>query len=257
MRPVPSKQEWIVLFGGAGREAAVIALQEYPARITAVLVPERQNRRLTESVARLGDAGLTVVPVPRTHLAETLAPYSRCNLISIGFPYIVPAEVLSRHPLALNVHPTLLPKYRGPTTGAYILINNENVSGSTVHFMESEVDKGAVVAQSRVDLSSFDTVRSLQRKVYDSEAELLREAMDLLDRGSTGSPQDESQASAFPKMRKPEDSEVDPKRPLIELYNHIRACDPEDYPAFFFHEGEKVCIKLWRPMKRPECSDEI
>jgi len=61
--------------------------------------------------------------------------------------------------------------------------------------------------------------------------------------------QDAAQATEYRIKRKPEDSEIDPQRPLLDLYNQIRACDPDDYPAYFYVEGQKVCIGLWRQDK--------
>ena len=48
---------------------------------------------------------------------------------------------------------------------------------------------------------------------------------------------------------------TDPQQPLIELYDKIRASDPENYPAYFETNGEKVCVKIWRPDKPPEEAD--
>jgi methionyl-tRNA formyltransferase len=158
---------------------------------------------------------------------------------------------------ALNIHPTLLPKYRGPTTGAYILINNESESGSTIHFLEEEADKGDIVLQSRVVLNPFDTPRSLQRKVYETEPSLIIDALHNLDLGAIPYQQDEGIATSYPKKRKPEDSKIDPTKSLLDLFNEIRACDPLDYPAYFEYLGQKVCIKLWRPEKSEEQNDEI
>ena len=70
-------------------------------------------------------------------------------------------------------------------------------------------------------------------------------------------PQDETQATVFPGKRVPKDSEIDPTKPLIELVNAIRACDPDEYPAFFYVEGQKVCIRLWRPDRPPEDGEDM
>lgn len=247
----PSRRDWVVLFGGIGREAAVEALAARVACLRGVFVPAKPSGRFDRSVERFRAAGLPVVPCDRSGVDAALLPHAGSPLLSIGFPYILPAALLARHPLALNVHPTLLPAYRGPTSGAYIIMNGERQSGSTVHLLEAEVDSGDIVAQSRVTLSRFDTVRSMQRKVYATEPELLREALDRLDAGLPNARQDPALASIYPKKRTPEDSRIDPARPLIDLFDAIRACDPEAYPAFFEVDGQKVCVRLWRP-ERPE-----
>lgn len=252
-----AEQPWVVLFGGAGREGVIERLFIEGIDVRLVLVPVNQSRRLKDSVARLINLGLQIKEISRDELSHALNDQQECHLLSVGFPYIIPKSIYSRHKVALNIHPTLLPKYRGPTTGAYILINNESESGSTVHFLEEEADKGDVVLQSHVALTPFDTLRSLQRKVYETEPALIIEALRNLDFGKTPYHQDEAISTSYPKKRKPEDSEIDPSKPLVELINEIRSSDPEDFPAFFYYHGQKVCVKLWREAKTTDTLDEL
>lgn len=247
----------MVLFGGAGREGAISALISLGVNISKIITPKVRSVRLSASIQYIARLGLPVIEAGRTELADSLSGSDNAVLLSIGFPYIIPPSLVEQRPLALNVHPTLLPNYRGPTTGAYVLKNNDKIAGSTVHLIDSQVDTGAIVAQSLVQLSPFDTVKSMQRKVYKSEAELILRAIDLLDSGATPIPQDESAASIYPRVLKPEDSIVDASKPLVELINDIRACDPDEYPAYFMHCGEKLCVKLWRPDKLASESDML
>jgi methionyl-tRNA formyltransferase len=86
---------------------------------------------------------------------------------------------------------------------------------------------------------------------------LLIDALQLMDTpGFEPMQQDESQATIYPKKRRPEDSEIDPNKSLVELFDTIRACDPQDFPAFFFIEGQRVCIRLWRPERPVEEDDD-
>jgi methionyl-tRNA formyltransferase len=252
-----TKQPWIILFGGAGREGVIERLVAEGIDVRLVLVPVKQSSRLMDSVARLTNLNMPIKAICREGLSDTLSVQQECLLLSLGFPYIIPKSIYSRHKVALNIHPTLLPKYRGPTTGAYILINNEKGSGSTVHFLEEEVDKGDIIAQSHVSLTAFDTVRSLQRKTYEKEPSLIIEALHKLDIGAPPTPQDEATSTTYPNRRKPENSEIDPTKPLIELFNEIRACDPEDFPAFFYRNGHKIYVKLWRDSTPTSAEDEL
>lgn len=252
-----SKKQWVVMFGGAGREACIEQMLNEGVNIPVILVPKWRGARLENSLRHLRYLDLTIIEVDKAMLGNALTPYAGMALLSIGFPYLVDGELLKMFRPALNLHPTLLPHYRGPTTAAYILINGEKKSGSTVHFMTADMDRGYILAQSVVALNAFDTVRSLQRKVYATEPKLVMDAIVAMEAGVKPWPQDESQASEFPKRRTPADSEIDPARPLSELFNQIRSCDPDDFPAFFYHEGQKVCIRLWRPEKTAKEADEI
>ena len=255
MSPLDRTLPWVVAFGGADREGAVLELRRGVEEVTAVLVPRRRSAKLEASVRTLREAGLSTIEVSRSELEQALAPYEGLPLLSVGFPYILPATALMRHPIAVNLHPTLLPKYRGPTSAAYILINDEKESGSTAHFMTADVDDGDIIAQRSFALTPFDTVRSVQRKSYALETALVNDLLEALHEGQCGTAQDASLASTYPKPRTPEDSRVDPTLPLVELVNAIRGCDPVNYPAFFEYHGEKMCIRLWRPEKPDEDED--
>ena len=252
-----SNKRWVVIFGGAGRETCVERMLDEGVDVSAILVPKRRSAKLENSLRRLRNLGVTIIEVDKATLGSVLTPYAGLALLSIGFPYLLDGELLKMFRPALNLHPTLLPRYRGPTTAAYILINGEKESGSTVHYMTADMDRGEILAQSSVSLNAFDTVRSLQRKVYATEPQLVMDAIAALEAGVQPRPQDEGQASEFPKRRTPADSEIDPARPLSALFNQIRACDPDEFPAFFYHEGQKVCIRLWRPEKTTKEADEI
>jgi methionyl-tRNA formyltransferase len=248
---------WVVLFGGAGREGVVLRLYAEGVPVRAVIVPKQRSARLERSIDVLRRENAPIFETTRATLPGVMREFRGEGLLSVGFPLVIPAELLQCFRPAINIHPTLLPRYRGPTTAAHILINNERESGSTVHLMEALPDRGDILAQSRVALSPFDTVRSMQRKVYATEPDLVINALNALRQGAEPRAQNERLASEYPRRRTPEDSEVDPSRSLSSLFNHIRASDQDEFPAFFYYMGEKVCIKFWRPEKPPGADDEI
>ena len=169
-------------------------------------------------------------------------------LLSCGFSYILDSKAIKTARLvALNVHPTLLPKYRGFRSGPYIVMNGESQSGVTVHELTEDMDKGAIIKQKAFEISQFDTTKSVFRKAQENEPSLILEVLKDLEKGVLNRlPQDESQATEYSYVRKPEDSLIDVEKPFKELYNFIRACDFDDYPAHFFVNGQKVLIKLTR-----------
>ena len=129
-------------------------------------------------------------------------------------------------------------------------MNGEKQTGVTDHFLTTEMDQGEIIAQTSFDVIPFDTTKSLFRKCQEIEPELIYSVLEQIRTGQVQAyPQDESRASDFSHIRTPEDSFIDWNKSLKELFNEIRACDPIDYPAFFFVDGQKVYIKLWRPEK--------
>ena len=245
----------LVLYGSWGREEIVLRLKDKGYRIVAVVVPQVLSAKLAKSVKIITREIGPVVECRKSNLQSVLKRFSCDVLLSVGFPYLLKPSILRMFPICLNVPPTLLPKYRGPTTGAYILMNNEGFSGSTVHIMDEGMDTGPIVVQQKVKLTRFDTIRSLQSKVYALEPDLVEQALELIATpGFQPTVQDKNKATIYPQKRTPEDSEIDPGKPLLELFDRVRACDPEEFPAFFYVENQKVCIKFWRP-EQPETDD--
>jgi len=69
----------------------------------------------------------------------------------------------------LNIHPSLLPKYKGLNTHQRVISNNEKYSGCTVHFVNSRLDSGKIILQKRVKITKFDTAKSLRKKILIQE----------------------------------------------------------------------------------------
>ena len=92
-------------------------------------------------------------------------------------------EILSRNFITkfkgkiLNIHPSLLPKYKGLNTHQRALDNNEKYSGCTVHFVNSKLDSGKIILQKKVKISKNDTKNSLARKVLIQEHKLYSKAI--------------------------------------------------------------------------------
>jgi methionyl-tRNA formyltransferase len=249
----------IYLCGGTRFECFSELIASEVVQVNAVICGiSRYNREeITSKFKALCNAhGIPFILIEHSKLKELSASLSYDTLISVGYRFIIDKEVIQRATYAINLHPTLLPKYRGYRSGPYIIMNNEKETGVTVHFIDEGMDTGDIILQKKVPLTAFDTVKSMLRKTGSIEGSVLIESLKMLKENSvTPISQDESQATVYNEVRKPKDSEIDPNKSLTELYHIIRACDPVDYPAFFFKDGEKVCIKLWRPDKTED--DEI
>ena len=77
----------------------------------------------------------------------------------------------------LNIHPSLLPKYKGLNTHKRAISNNEKYSGCTVHFVNSRLDSGKIILQKKVKISKFDTAKSLSKKILIQEHKLYPKAI--------------------------------------------------------------------------------
>lgn len=249
----------IIFLSGGARQMALKSILDNGENVTTVITPRltENNKRHSAVIKIAEEYGIQVLQIEKKETDEVLRSLEYDLLVSCGFPYIINTEVIKDN-IAINVHPTLLPKYRGFRSGAHIIINGEKKSGVTIHYLTEKMDKGDILAQKEFPLTQFDTTRSMMRKSQMIEGELLVSVISMIRKGQFGStPQDESEATTYKNIRTPKDSEINWQKPLKELYNEIRACDPIEYPAFFYVNGEKVCIKLWRPEKGANEKDMI
>ncbi len=213
--------------------------------------------RVAETVRFAQQNGIPVRIVSKRDLPQMKQDVQGRICLSAGFAYILPPSLIKAARVFLNVHGTLLPKYRGARTLNWVIACGEMKSGVTVHVIDEGVDTGPILLQREFAVSPFETGRSLRRKTLEFEPQVVLEALDLYEaQGLSGVRAQEPYDVVHPN-RVPAHSRIDPTKPLIELYNQIRAADPDHYPAFFEIEGQKVCIRLWRPNKPPEEADLV
>jgi methionyl-tRNA formyltransferase len=178
-------------------------------------------------------------------------------LLSARFPLKIPRPVFGKYLYALNVHPTLLPKYRGRYLEP-ILIAGDIESGVSLHLIDNEYDTGAIVHQVRFPVGRFDTINSLLRKASALELSLVLEGLALLlDPTFEPTLQNETEASSFFEKRTPDDSFVPCTASLLEALNVVRASNSVTHPAFTLINGEKVIIEMRRLNKPQDESDCI
>lgn len=245
----------IVFLSGGARHRALEKLIIEGENIIAVIVPylTKSNDRFKKVIEIAKKYNIKILNTNKDDVYKTLNILEYDILVSCGFPYILNENAIKLSKIAINVHPTLLPKYRGYRSGPFIIINGEKKSGVTVHLITKEMDKGDIIIQKEFEVSLFDTTKSLFLKAQKFEVDVLFDAIQMIKSNKVKFlKQDESKASIYNKIRTPKDSEIDENKTLKELYNYIRACDPDDYPAFFYVNGEKVFIKLWRKNNNKE-----
>lgn len=236
-----------IVFMGTPRIAATIleVLIRSPYQVVAVYTqpdrPSGRKRELTSSpVKELAIKHRIPVVQPETlksaEVVRELANFKSELIIVAAFGQILPMEVLSLPKLGcLNVHPSLLPRHRGPSPVADALLCGELFTGVTIMVMDGGLDSGPILTQSRVAISSIDTTGSLTAKLAHAGAELLMETLPKWLGGEfEAEPQDESQVT-YSRLISNKDGEVDWHLPAIELWRQVRAFNP--WPS---------CYSWWR-----------
>lgn len=143
---------------------------------------------------------------------------------------------------ALNLHGSLLPRYRGRAPVNWALVNGESETGVTLHYMVEKADAGDIVAQKRVAIDFQDTALTLYRKLTRAARELMEATYPMLIAGTAPRmAQDHRLATKF-GGRRPEDGRIDWDAPAVAIYNLVRAVT-HPYPgAFTFYGGKKLLI---------------
>jgi methionyl-tRNA formyltransferase len=179
--------------------------------------------------------GLNVVQIEKFKVAgtvEKLAALAPDLIVVAAFGMLLPPAVLSLPKSGcVNVHPSLLPRHRGPSPIAAAILEGDKTTGVTIMLMDAGMDTGTILSQKKVPVSDEDTTGSLGAKLSQVGAPLLIETLPLWIEGRIkAQPQDESKAS-YSKMIKKEDGEVDWRLSTQELWRRVRAFDP--WPGSF------------------------
>jgi methionyl-tRNA formyltransferase len=159
-----------------------------------------------------------------------------------AFGRILPPAILSLPPRGcINVHGSLLPKYRGAGPIQWALINGETETGITTMLMDEGMDTGAMLLQQAIPIAYDDTAGSLALRLADLGGRLLVETFMQLKSGTlTPRPQDESQATLAPLLKK-EDGAINWTMPARAIANRIRGLTP--WPgAYTFFKTERWTI---------------
>lgn len=164
-------------------------------------------------------------------------------LISVNYRYILPVDLISHCTHALNLHGSLLPKYRGRTPHVWSIINGEKKSGVTCHVMESTVDTGDLYCQISIDIEQKDTGYSLLKKLEQLYPVCLNKSLVKIKENIKPVPQDHSNATYFGK-RIPEMGYIDFTKDSHSLINFIRA-QAHPYPGAYCYLSDGRKLKVY------------
>jgi len=170
----------------------------------------------------------------------------RPDLIVVVAFRILPKEIFSIPTFgSINLHASLLPKYRGAAPINWAIINGERETGVTTFFLKEKVDTGNIILQKQCEISDDDNAGSLHDKLSLLGAELVCETIELIEKSGGNvavSPQDETRASPAPKIT-PEVCRINWQNSAANIHNLIRGLAP--YPgAYTFQNGHKIKIFL-------------
>lgn len=165
-------------------------------------------------------------------------------IVIVAFGQKIPKQILSLPPKGcINVHASLLPKYRGAAPIHYAIINGEQTTGVTTMYLDQGWDDGDMILTAKVSISPEDTAQSLHDRLALLGAQLLKQTLDLVAEDKAPRiAQDDRQASYAHKLTK-DDGKIDWKKSASDLHNFIRGMNPWPGAYTFFNQE---LIKIWQ-----------
>ncbi|MBE6380115.1 MAG: bifunctional UDP-4-amino-4-deoxy-L-arabinose formyltransferase/UDP-glucuronic acid oxidase ArnA [Lentisphaerae bacterium] len=147
----------------------------------------------------------------------------------------------------LNLHGSLLPKYRGRVPLNWAIVNGEKTTGVTLHYMTNKADAGDIVAQQEIAIDDLDTAKDLHLKAADAARDMLKKTLPAIIAGTAPrTPQNEAEATKF-GGRKPADGLIDWTKSADEIRNLVRAVT-QPYPGAFSYYAAKKYL-FWEVSK--------
>jgi len=181
------------------------------------------------------------------------APDARARLAALGADLMVVCDygqILSPETLAvarlgaINLHASLLPKYRGAAPIPWAIYHGETETGLTVFQITPRLDAGPCIVQVRVPIGPEETAGALETRLSRQGSAMVLDAIDLLEQGRAAAlPQDAALASRAPKLKKI-DGLIDWSRPAEAIKNHVRAMEPWPRTFTYWHRPAGAPLRL-------------
>ena len=175
---------------------------------------------------------------------EELRKYNADVMVVVAFGQILPKEILEMTPYGcINVHASLLPKYRGAAPIQWAIIEGEEVTGVTTMQMDEGLDTGDMILKTEVPVAADETGESLHDKLAAAGAALCVETLKALEDGTAVREKQGESPTAYAKMLMKELGDIDWAEPAVKIERLVRGLN--SWPSAYTHWNGKV-LKIWR-----------
>jgi len=208
----------------------------------------RGQRSLPSPVRRVAESrGIPVIAPEKMRSPEFLNALREWKpeiIVVVAYGRILAKTILDLAPYGcLNVHYSLLPKYRGAAPAAWTIINGERTAGVTTMKLVEKMDAGPLYLQEATEVAAAETTGSLQSKLTPIGARLLLETLSRLKAGSLMPREQDETGVTFAPLLKKEDGVIDWTQSAIRIERRVRGFDP--WPGAYSHIGDKL-LKIHR-----------
>lgn len=232
---------------------ALEKLIEAGHKIMAVVTqPDRQRGRgkevlyspVKECALKYGIPVFQPAKIKAPEAVEQLRSYHADIFVAAAFGQILSKEILEMPRYGcVNIHASLLPKYRGAAPIQWAVINGEDKTGVTIMQMDEGLDTGDILTQREILIAQEETGESLFEKLSILGAELLVETLDGIWRGEVVKRKQDASLSTYARMLKKEDGRIDWSRPSKQIEQQIRGMN--SWPSAYTMWNGKT-LKIWK-----------
>ena len=164
-------------------------------------------------------------------------------IFSFYYRHMIPTPILACAKIAaLNMHGSLLPKYRGRAPVNWAILHGERETGATLHVMEIKPDAGDIVGQAAVSIDPDETATDVFGKVSEAAVEVIHQVLPELIRGRVPRKPNELQKGSYFGGRKPADGQIHWDQTAQQVHNLVRAVAPPYPGAFTDHKGTTMLV---------------
>ena len=236
-------------FAAASLEALIDSRHEIQAVVTQPDKPKGRKGELTPSPVKViaKREGIKVyqpLKVRDEEFVDTLRAYNPDVMVVVAFGQIIPLSILKMPKYGcVNIHGSLLPKYRGAAPIQWAVLDGEKETGITTILMDEGIDTGDILLKKTIKIDADETSGSLFDKLKALGAETILETLDELEKGSITPTKQGESPTAYAKMLTKAMGLIDFTKPAKELDCFVRGMDP--WPSAYTLLAGKT-LKLWK-----------
>jgi methionyl-tRNA formyltransferase len=227
-------------------------VNEHHQVLAVVSQPDRPKGRgqklapspVKEAALAYGIPVLTPERIKENFFIETVKELQPDMIIVVAFGQFLPKALLDLPPLGcVNVHASLLPKYRGAAPIHWSVIHGEPVTGITTMYMDAGMDTGDMILKAEIPIGAEETTGELHDKLKTLGAQLLAETIRQIRKGTAPrEPQKQAEASYAPLLKR-ETEKIDWGKSAKDIHNLVRGLNP--WPGAYCLQHNKT-VKIWK-----------
>jgi methionyl-tRNA formyltransferase len=239
----------VVFFGSSSNVIPTIKVLRENFDLKLVVTTEKSDGLVPSFCKQNKIACMSALSLLDANLKSLILNHKSDIAVVADFGLIIPDEILNFFPKGIiNIHPSLLPKYRGPTPVQSAILNGEKTTGVSIMKIDKEIDHGPILEQAKEDILNTDTAETLYKRLFEIGAHLLLRILRSYFEGSLKPVAQNHSKATFTKPLTRQDGYIDLSSPSLKVVNlklKIRAYFP--WPGVWFKtklNGAEKIVKL-------------